>query len=306
LTEPENPKATSEATTASAAAPGGLGPRWKVGIIVIAVMFVVMPFVFWRAAWFGLPLTEKQIDESLADAESPRKAQHALTQISEHILRGDPSAKRWYPRVMALGSSKSDELRITAAWVMGQDNTYAGFHDALLRMLADANPMVRHNAALSLVRFGDASGRADIVAMLRPYAMPSPQSGSLAQRLKIDDAVNPGTLLARIKYKAPGKPEEQELEVRSQVPGRIERWIAQDGAIVAAGDELVLIAPSHEMIWEALRALYLVGQAEDLPDVERFTRQVQGTPAQIATQARLTAQKIRERSAGFTPAPEAR
>jgi hypothetical protein len=296
LTESENSKVSSDATPAPAAAPAGLGPRWKIGIIVIALLFVVMPFLFWRATWFGLPLTDKQIEENLADAENPRKAQHALTQISEHILRGDPSAKRWYPQVLALGSSKNDELRITAAWVMGQDNTCAEFHQALLPLLADANPMARHNAALSLVRFGDASGRADIVAMLRPYAMPAPQAGTLAQRLKIGDAVNPGTMLARIKFKVPGNPLEQELELRSKVPGRIERWIAQDGASVAAGEEIVLIASSHDMIWEALRALYLVGQADDLPDVERFLRRTEGMPAQIATQAGITAQKIRERT----------
>ena len=292
MTEPENVQASSESTPA----PAGLGPRWKIGIIVIALLFVVMPFLFWRSTWFGLPLTDKQIEENLSDAENPRKVQHALTQISEHILRGDPAAKRWYPQVLALGSSKNDELRITAAWVMGQDNTYTEFRQALLPLLADSNPMVRHNAALSLVRFGDASGRADIVAMLRPYAMPAPQSGTLAQRLKSGDAVNPGTLLARIKFKAPGNPLEQELEVRSKVPGRIERWIAQEGATLAAGEEFVLIAPSHDMIWEALRALYLVGQTEDLPDVERFLRRTEGMPAQIATQAGITAQKIRERS----------
>lgn len=296
MTEPENSQATHETTPAPATAPGGLGPRWKIGIIVIAVMFVVMPFLFWRSTWFGLPLTEKHIEENLADAENPRKAQHALTQMSERMMRGDSSVKRWYPQVIALGGSKSDELRMTAAWVMGQDNSHAEFHHALLRLLSDANPMVRHNAALSLVRFGDASGRADIVAMLRPYAMPSPQAGTLAQRLKADDAVNPGTLVARMKYKALGNPDEQEMEVRSKVPGRIERWIAQDGATVAAGEEIVLIAPSNEMIWEALRALYLVGQPEDLPDIERFARAAEGTPSQIASQANFTAQKIRERS----------
>jgi hypothetical protein len=296
LTETENSQATNEGTPAPASAPSGLDPRWKIGIIVVAVLFVVMPFLFWRATWFGLPLTDQQIEENLADAENPRKAQHALTQISERMLRGDASAKRWYPQVAALGGSKNDELRITAAWVMGQDNSHAEFHEVLLRMLSDANPMVRHNAALSLVCFGDASGRADIVAMLRPYAMPSPQSGTLAQRLKTDDAVNPGTLVARIKFKSQGNPDEQELEVRSKVPGSIERWIVQDGSTVAVGQEIVLIAPSHEVIWEALRALYLVGQPEDLPDVERFLRPVEGTPAQVATQASLTAQKIRERN----------
>ncbi len=71
---------------------------------------------------------------------------------------------------------------------------------------------------------------------------------------------------------------------------------AADTSTVVVGQEIVLIMPSHEMVWEALRALYLVGQPEDLPDVERFMRPVEGAPAQIATQASLTAQKIRERS----------
>ena len=255
-----------------------------------------MPFLFWRATWFGLPMSESEIEESFAEVESPRKAQHALTQISERILRGDTAVKRWYPQVIALGQSKNDELRITAAWVMGQDNTCTEFHQALLPMLSDGNPMVRHNAALSLVRFGDATGRADIVSMLHSYAMPSPQSGTLAQRLKVDDAVNPGTLLARIKFKSAGNPDEQELEVRSKVPGKIERWMVPDEASVTAGEAIVQIAPSQDMVWEALRALYLVGQPEDLQEVERFTRQVEGRPTQIAAQANLTAQKIRERS----------
>jgi HEAT repeat protein len=288
LTEPQNQQAP--------AAPGGLGPRWKIGIIVIALLFVVMPFLFWRATWFGLPMSDKEIEESFSDVDNPRKAQHALTQISERILRGDASAKRWFPQVIAMSSSKSDELRITAAWVMGQDNSHAEFHQALVPLLGDANPMVRHNAALSLVRFGDAAGRADIVAMLRPYAMPSPQAGTLAQRLKVDDVVNPGTLVARIKYKAPGNPDEQQFEVRSNVPGSIQRWTVQDGASVTAGEEILLIAPSQDMVWEALRALYLVGQAEDLPEVERFARPTEGMPAQISAQAKLTAQRIRERS----------
>lgn len=276
--------------------PGGLGPRWEIGIIVIAVLFVVMPFLFWRATWFGLPLSDRQIDESLADRENPRKAQHALTQVSERMVRGDGSARRWYPQVMALSGSRSDELRITAAWVMGQDTTNAEFHSTLGKMMSDGNPMVRHNAALSLVRFGDATGRADIVAMLRPYAMPTPQAGTLVQRLKVDDGVNPGTLVARIKFKAPGNPDEQEAEVRSKVPGRIERWMAPDGSSVTAGEEIVLIAPSQEMVWEALRALYLVGQPEDLPEVERYARPIEGLAAQIAAQAKFTAQKIRERN----------
>ena len=57
-----------------------------------------------------------------------------------------------------------EEVRNTDAWVMGQDTSGAGFHETLLKMLQDPSPMVRGNAALSLVRFGDATGRPQIVA----------------------------------------------------------------------------------------------------------------------------------------------
>ena len=59
---------------------------------------------------------------------------------------------------------------------------------------ADGSPMVRRNAALSLVRFGDATGRDEIRSLLVPYSMPSPYAGALSVRLRTGDAVNPGTI----------------------------------------------------------------------------------------------------------------
>jgi hypothetical protein len=40
--------------------------------------------------------------------------------------------------------------------------------------LQDHNPMVRRNAALALVRFGDSTGRAEIRSMLRPETVAAP------------------------------------------------------------------------------------------------------------------------------------
>jgi len=50
-------------------------------------------------------------------------------------------------------------------------------------------------------------------------------------------------------------------------------------------------------VWEALRALYLVGQAPDLEDVERYLRPIPGMPEAIARQAALTSQAIQSRRA---------
>lgn len=259
--------------------------------MLLVLAFVLVPFLFWRATWFGRRLSEREIEQYLADAQRPRKTQHALVQVGERIARGDPTVKRWYPQVQALAGHPLPEIRATAAWVMGQDNQAAGFHAALLPLLADANPLVQRNAALSLVRFGDMSGRAEVRRMLQPYLLTAPRAGTLSIRLKVDDPVNPGTLLARIQG---SQSEPQEL--RSPLPGAVQEWLAANGAALKVDDPVVLLSPGQEQVWEALRALYLMGEADDLPDVERFARGVEGMPAKVQQQAALTAEAIRPRA----------
>lgn len=266
-----------------------LGARWTFAILILAFLFVLMPFLFWNATWFGRPMTNSQIARALADHSHPREIQHALTQIEARIERGDPSARQWYPQIVQLASDPVDEIRVTDAWVMGQDNKAPEFHAALAQLLSDPNPMVERNAALSLVRFRDDSGHAQIVAMLRPYPLASPFAGKLETRLKPGDVVNPGTLLAHIEASG------QSREVRANVPGTLNRWLAANGSTVSASQPIVALDPSDSMVWEALRALYLMGKSEDLPDVDRFARGGEGVSPQIMQQAQATAQAIRSR-----------
>jgi hypothetical protein len=141
-----------------------------------------------------------------------------------------------------------------------------------------------------LVRFNDDSGHAQILAMLRPYEMASPFSGALDTRLKAGDVVNPGTMVAHIETSG------KRNEVRAAVPGTLIRWLIADHANVTAGEPLVALAPSEGMMWEALRALYIVGRSEDLPDIEQVARAVYGSSPQIGQQAQSTARAIRDRS----------
>jgi HEAT repeat protein len=201
-----------------------------------AGLFLAMPFLLWHNTWFGRPLTDESIREHFKDQARPRRIQHALSQIADRIIRGDSKVQVWYPEIVALVHHPAPEIRITAAWVMGQDNRSEAFHKALLELLADPDAMVRRNAALSLVRFGDASGHPEIVAML--HAADSPQQARIAMRAQDRDG----------------------------------------------------------QVWEGLRALYLVGQPQDLVEVERYERGVQGMPARIRQQAVLTAKAIRTRS----------
>ncbi|MGD0909647.1 MAG: hypothetical protein ABSA96_18860 [Candidatus Acidiferrales bacterium] len=270
-----------------------MAKKWLVGILVLTFAFVLMPFLLWYMTTFSRPLADPDLASYFNDTVHPRRAQHALSQIADRIMSPNPSirasAKSWYPEVVKFSSQGSDELRVTAAWVMGQDNQSADFHAALLKQLADSNPMVERNAALSLVRFADPSGRTIIAGMLAPYAVAAPHSGTLATRLKPGDVINPGTLVAHIV--AGG----DKTEVRSEVPGTILQWVAPDNAGIEAGQQMLLVDPSPEMVWESLRALYLIGRKEDLPAVNRYVRGVDGMEPQIQQQAIITAHEISSR-----------
>lgn len=272
-------------------------PRPRLGrpvlllLLLAVVLFVLMPFFFWRATWFGRPLSEQETADYLADREHPRRAQHALVQISERLRQGDASVKRWYPEVKRLAGHERPEIRATAAWVMGQDNQSAEFHAALTGLLADADPLVRRNAALSLVRFGDPAGRGELRAMLHSFDVIAPQTGVLVIRLRKENSVNPGTLLARLQTDAA-----EPLELRSTLPGAVERWLVDDGARVKAGDRVARISPAEDQVWEALRALYLVGRKDDLPDIQPYLLGREGFSPRIEQQAQLTEDAIRRRS----------
>jgi len=267
-----------------------IAKKWLIGILVLTFAFVLMPFLLWYMTTFSRPLTDADLGAYFTDSIHPRRAQHALSQIADRMISPNPavreSAKPWYPEVIKFSSQGSDELRVTSAWVMGQDNQSAEFHAALLKQLDDTNPMVKRNAALSLVRFADPSGHEIIAGMLAPYSMAAPNSGTLAIRLKPGDVINPGTMVAHIVVGS------EKIEVRSQVPGTILEWSSPDNSQVESGKQMVLVDPSPEMVWESLRALYLIGQKEDLPAVNRYARGADAMPLQVQQQAALTAREI--------------
>ena len=217
-------------------------------------LIVLMPFLFWWNTWFGRQLSDKQLAEYIQDDKKPRHIQHALVQIGERVTRHDASVTRWYPDVVRLASYPVEEVRNTDAWVMGQDVSSkdaasAGFHEALLKMLNDSSVMVRGNAALSLVRFGDATGRPHIVALLQPAKVTAPEAGKITDASILGTPIHQGGIIAKID--AGGRI----VEVRSPISGRLRELSAQTGQTVAAGDQIASLDPGTEQVWEALRAL---------------------------------------------------
>lgn len=268
----------------------GVATRWVVLVIVITVLSIIVPFFIWHSNWFGTPLSDSQIQHDLTHLDHPRSTQHALAQVANRIIHGDKSVQRWYPEVTRLANCPIPQVREMVAWVMGQDNTSSQFHDALLGMLQDSEPLVRMNAALALVRFHDDSGHAVIVKMLAGEPVLAPQSGKLKRVLDVGQAVRNGSVVARIRV---GK---KNVDVVSKAPGSVARWTAADGATVDAGQPIAVLAPSAQMAWEALRALYLIGKPNDLNVISPYARGVASMPPRVAEQARLTMQEIRNRA----------
>ena len=263
----------------------------RILFFLTAWLILLMPFLFWWNTWFGRQLSDKQLNEYLRDEKHPRHIQHALVQIGERMTRNDAKVKQAYPDLVHLASNPVDEVRNTDAWVMGQDTSGPGFHEALLNMLKDPSPTVRGNAALSLVRFGDASGRSQIVALLQPVTIASPVAGRVVDADRVGTSVHQNGIVAKLQGG------EQTIEIRSPITGRLRSVSVQPGQSVGAGTQIATIEPATEQVWEALRALYLIGQTEDLPAIRPYERELPEIPDRIRQQAVLTEKAIADRSA---------
>ena len=289
----------------------------NIWLIIVASLFIIVPFLTWYFTWFGRSLSDEKIVEYLADEKKPRNIQHALTQIESRMEKNDPAVKKFYPRILELAKSPTGEVRKTVAWVMGQDNTSEDFHRALLELLKDPEPLVRRNAALQLVRFGDASGRPELRAMLQPFEAKSPVNGTIVSILPVGSELRAGALLARIRagsppsslithdsspITSPASPITHHpspitisgdvQEFRAPVDGKIALAAVKESDSVSAGQTIASLKPDEASVKAALRALAYVGTKDDLSMTEQYAT---SSDADIRTLAFAAAESIRFR-----------
>ena len=263
--------------------------RSSLPILILAALFLSATFLTWYYTWFGRDLTDNEISQYLADEKHPRHVQHAMLQIQQRLEHNQP-AQQWYPKIVELAANPETEFRMTAAWMMGFDNKSDQFHQTLTSLLSDSEPMVRRNAALALVRFNDASGRDALLSTLRPYTVLAAADGTINSTLNVNAGVSRGTLLARVL-----EPGGALMELRSPIPGRIEKIEAKNGTAVSRGTPILTIDSDSNSIWEALRGLAFIGKPEDLSEIDRYAKGVDSLPERIKQQAALTAKAIQSR-----------
>ena len=255
-------------------------------ILILAALFLVATFLAWYFTWFGRGLSDADISKYLNDTGNPRHVQHALLQIQQRIDRGDPSAKNWYPQILTLGSSPETEFRLTVAWLMGFDNRSTEFHNSLLTLVNDNEPIVRRNAALALVRFDDDHGHDVLIEILKPFGVKSNATGVVSSTLRAGSDVSRGTLLGRVE-----QPDGKVVEIRSPLPGKIEQIFKANGVQVNSGDEILTLNSDEASVWEGLRGLSFIGKPADLPLVQSYA-DASAVTQRVKEQAKLTANAI--------------
>ena len=270
--------------------------RTRLIVFIVAWGILSLPYFFWRSSWFGRPLSDSEISQYLHDDARPRHIQHALVQIGERMSRARDhgqtpasAAQQWYPEMVRLASYRIEEVRTTDAWLMGQDPSQAEFRRALLTMLGDPSMMVRGNAALSLVTFGDNSGHDEIVAMLKPVTITAPMTGEIAAIAKPGDPIHSGTVVAQMEENS------GVAEARAPISGKIASVAVQRGQQVQKDTPVAVINPGSDQVWEALRALYLIGTTDDLPLVRSFQSKSEDLGDRIRQQAIETERAIQKR-----------
>jgi hypothetical protein len=125
--------------------------------------------------------------------------------------------------------------------------------------------------------------------MLKPYVLKAPADGTVQSSMHEGTIVGRRTPLARIEQ-SDGKI----VELRSPLPGRVNQIFKQNGSPITHDEDLLSLNSDEQSIWEALRALALIGTKEDLPIVQGYAESKDAS-ARVKEQASLTAKAINHR-----------
>ena len=261
----------------------------QIFLLGIVALLIGVAFFTWKKTWFGGDLNDAQVGEYLNHTDKVRDIQHALNVLEKRIEENDSEVKRWYPQIIAQSASPHPEVRLMAAWVMGQDNKSPEFHDTLVTLLGDTAPLVRRNAALGLVRFNDLRAKPELVSMLHPYDIKAPAAGMITTAFQNGDTAGIGVLLASIRQENGA-----DAEIRSPMKGDV-RSLLKEGTKVNAGDTIMQLGPDQETVANALTGLTLIGDSDNVPDVEHYVTGEPNMPKRIKEQAARTADALRNR-----------
>jgi biotin carboxyl carrier protein len=260
-------------------------------ILFLVAMWLIalLPFLLWRGTWFGRPLSDQQIGDYLHDNTNAKNVQHALTQLADRMQRRDESAIAWYPDVVRLSLFPVEDVRATAATSMGFDPSRTDFHDALIVAMKDSSPAVRANAAIALANFGDPLGHDELMRILQPSFVVTHEPAHVVDVVKTGANVKQLNTVAHIRIGT------FDYAVRAPIAGKVIKVNVEAGKDIAAGTQIAVLEPSADQRLQALRALYAVGEPEDLPMITGMASSPE-LGDKVRQQALLTERSIRDRA----------
>ncbi len=129
---------------------------------------------------------------------------------------------------------------------------------------------------------------------MQPVAITTPTAGRVMDTAGVGTAIHQGGLI--VKLRESDGDGQQTRELRSPITGRVRTLSTATGASVVPGTTIATVEPGEEQVWEALRALYLVGQLEDLPAIRPYQRELPEVPERLRQQAVETERAIQERA----------
>ncbi len=260
-------------------------------LAAIAALLILVPGLFWWGTWFGKRLDDDALVERLSPDAKPRHVQHGISEIAMRLDEGRPGMQRWVDELVRASSRSEASVREAAAWAMQHDTARPEFAARLREMVTeDSSPIARRNAATSLSRFGDDTGLQVLREMLGNHGVLAPAAGTVTTTLAADDPVKQGMLAVRIDLG-----DGRSAEVRAALPGRVLDAVVEEGATVAAGDVLLVVAPAAGHVRNAIVALALVGQPEDVATLLSLADPRSGWPEDIRRQATAAAATIEAR-----------
>ena len=263
--------------------------RNRILFLVAMWLITLLPFLLWRGTWFGRPLSDQQIGEYLHDTNA-KNVQHALTQLADRMQRRDESAIAWYPDVVRLALFPVEDVRATAVSSMGFDPSRTDFHDALIIALKDPSPAVRANAAIALSNFGDPLGHDELIRILQPSFVVTHEPAHVVDVVKTGANVKQLGTVAHISIGT------FDYAVRAPIAGKVIKVNVEAQKDIAAGTQIAVLEPSADQQLQALRALYAIGEPEDLPMITGMASSPE-LADKVRQQALLTERSIRDRAA---------
>src|ERR1039458_10217992 len=113
-------------------------------------------------------------------------------------------------------------------------------------------------------------------SLLQPVVITSAYAGRVTDTAGIGTAIHQGGLIAKLQSS-----DGQVHELRSPITGRVRLVSTPTGASSSSAAAIATVDPGEEQVWEALRALYLIGQLDDLPAIRPYEKQLPENPERL-------------------------